>query len=223
LELTKDLHKEKQGSLILGAEMFETDDQLIRDEYLSGTIKEKNFKKEAKIWPNYETDYRPLVNFAKENNLEFIATNVPRRYASVVHKGGFEALEELSDPAKALFAPLPINYDPELPGYKGMLEMMGGMGHANDNLPKAQAIKDATMAHFILQNFKQGKVFIHYNGGYHSKNSEGIVWYLNQQNKDLKILCISAEEQPQLDSLNSEFKQTANFILAIPETMTKTY
>ncbi len=83
---------------------------------------------------------------------------------------------------KKFIAPLPIDYNPELPGYKGMLEMTGGMGspHANDNLPKAQAVKDATMAYFILKYLQQGTIIIHYNGTYHSNNFEGIYWYLKK-------------------------------------------
>ncbi|MDZ7741991.1 MAG: ChaN family lipoprotein [Bacteroidota bacterium] len=224
LELTCDLFTENDSAnIILGAEMFEADDQLILDEYLGGVIKESNFEKEAKIWPNYKTDYKPLINFAKENQLEFIATNIPRRYASVVHNGGFEALDGLTDEAKSYIAPLPVQYDPELEGYKSMLEMMGSMGHGSENLPKAQAAKDATMSYFILKNWENGKIFIHYNGAYHSKNFEGIVWYLKQENPDLNILTINSEEQAQLDSLKSELENTADFILVIPEVMTKTY
>jgi len=224
LEISKSLLEEKQGDLILGAEMFESDNQLLIDEYLNGLITEKNFEKEVKLWPNYKTDYKPLLEFARDNQFDFIATNIPRRYASVVHKNGFEGLEDLSLQAKSYIAPLPIVYDSTLPGYKGMLEMMGGMGgHVNTNLPRAQAIKDATMAHFILENYKKGKLFIHFNGAYHSKNFEGIIWYLKQARPRLNILSISSEEQSQLESLNSEYKGTADYILVIPENMTKTY
>ena len=77
---------------------------------------------------------------------------------------GFEGLETLDKHAKMFIAPLPVPYDPELPGYKAMLDMGGGMGgHASDNFPKAQAIKDATMAHFILESLEEGKIFIHYH------------------------------------------------------------
>ena len=55
---------------------------------------------------------------------------------------------------KTWMAPLPMDYDANLPGYVKMVEMMGGHGGAN--MPKAQATKDATMAYFILQHFKPG-------------------------------------------------------------------
>ncbi|MCF8233467.1 MAG: ChaN family lipoprotein [Bacteroidales bacterium] len=224
LEISKSLFEEKGTDLIMGAEMFESDNQLLIDEYLNGLITEKSFEKEARLWPNYKTDYKPLLEFAHENQLDFIATNIPRRYASVVHKNGFKGLEDLSLQAKSYIAPLPVVYDSTLPGYKAMLEMMGGMGgHVNTNLPKAQAIKDATMAHFILEHFEKGKLFIHFNGAYHSKNFEGIVWYLKEAHPQLNILTISSEEQKELDKLKEEYEETADYILVIPEDMTKTY
>ena len=224
IELTKDLFAEKKENLVLGAEMFESDNQLLLNEYLSGKVKEKNFEEEARLWKNYKTDYKPLVKFAFDNKLPFIATNVPRRYAALVNSKGFEALDDLSSEAKQLLPPLPIKYDPELEGYKSMVEMMRSMDstHATDNIAKAQALKDATMAHFILENWTAGKLFIHYNGTYHSENFEGIVWYIRQAKPNLKILTIASVEQDELDSLVEENQGLADFTLCMPTSMTKT-
>jgi uncharacterized iron-regulated protein len=95
LELTKDLYAQKGKNLILAAEMFETDNQLIIDEFLNDIIKESSFESEARLWKNYSTDYKPLVSFAKKNNLSFVASNIPRRYASLVSSGGFDALQKI--------------------------------------------------------------------------------------------------------------------------------
>jgi len=224
LELTKDLYSEKKENLVIGAEMFESDNQLLLDEYLSGKIKERNFEEEAKLWKNYKTDYKPLVKFALENKIPFIATNIPRRYASLVNKSGLEALDSLSIEAKSLLPPLPIVYDPELKGYKELVQMMKeNGGHDTLNIAKAQAVKDATMAYFILRNWKEGKVFIHYNGTYHSDNFEGIVWYIRQEKPDLRIMTISSVEQEGLDTLAKENAGLADYILCIPSSMCKTY
>lgn len=224
LELTKDLYAEKADKLVIGAEMFETDNQLLLDEYLSGEIKERNFEDEAKLWKNYKTDYKPLVKFALENEIPFIATNIPRRYASLVNKKGLEGLDSLSNEAKAFLPPLPIVFDPELKGYKEMVEMMKEAGgHDTLHIAKAQAIKDATMAYFILQNWKEGKAFIHYNGTYHSDNFEGIVWYIKQAKPDLRIMTISSVEQDSLVSLTEENSNLADYTLGIPSSMTSTY
>ncbi len=218
-ETTKDLSKKR--SLTMGAEMFEADNQSQLNAYLVGEIDQKAFDTVARLWNNYSTDYKPLVDFAKTKNIKFVATNVPRRFASLVFKGGFEVLEELSDEEKSWMAPLPITYDATLPGYVKMKEMMGG--HGGDNLPKAQAIKDATMGYFILKNRENNKLFIHYNGSYHSDDYEGINWYLNRGDSNLKIVTVSVVEQENVKKFNKENKLKADFIIVVPTSMTKTY
>jgi uncharacterized iron-regulated protein len=219
-ELTSDLYGAAGQSLVLGAEMFETDNQLLLDEYVGGKIAMKNFEAEAKLWPNYQTDYKPLVDFAREKKLRFVGTNIPRRYAAMVSKGGFEALSGLGREALGLMAPLPMPYDSTLPGYKAMMNMGG---HSSANLPKAQACKDATMAWFIVQNLTPGKVFLHFNGSYHSDNFEGIVWYLRHYRPGVKILTISSIESDNPAQPGDEIKGKADFILVVPSTMTKTH
>ena len=223
-ELTADLFSLKGDRLVLGAEMFESDNQLLVDEYLSGIITEQKFEDEARLWNNYKTDYKPLLKFAHKHGLPFIATNVPRRYANLVYREGFEGLDSLTDEGKKLIPPLPVLYDPELPGYKAMMEM-GQMGrdHVNENLPRAQAIKDATMAHFILRHWSPGKLFLHYNGAYHSDNHEGIVWYIREQREDAKIMTISTVLQENTDSLAAASKGKADFVIVVPSTMTRTF
>jgi uncharacterized iron-regulated protein len=223
LQVVKDLFT-KQSDMAIGMEMFEADNQLILDEYLQGIIEEKHLQSEAKVWDNYETDYRPLVEFAREHQLKVIASNIPRRYANLVYRKGIEALDSLPDRAKQWIAPLPIEVDLSLPGYKDMMEMMGGHGEGNnaENLVRSQAVKDATMAYFILDAAKEGTV-LHFNGSYHSQNREGIVWYLKQANSVLKIATIHTVEQEDIETLEEEHKNTADFIICIPSDMTKTY
>ena len=222
LELTKDLYETIKDKLVLGAEMFETDNQVVLDEYLNGLISESSFESNARLWPNYKTDYKPLVLFAKEIKLKFVATNVPRRYASMVNSKGFEGLETLSDEAKTFLPPLPVKYDAELNCYKSMMEMEGMGSHVTPNFPKAQAIKDATMAHFILKNWSKGKLLIHYHGSYHSENFESIYWYLKQANPDLKIVTIHTVSQAEISELTEENKGKADFTICVDEDMTKT-
>ncbi len=222
-ELTADLYAAKGKNLVLGAEMFESDNQLIVSEYVAGLVKEKNFEAEARLWPNYKTDYKRLLNFARDSSLTFVATNIPRRYAAMVNKSGFEILNTLDKNALQFIAPIPIQYDSSLACYADMVKMMGDMpAHVTANIAKAQAMKDATMAYFILKNFTPGKTFLHYNGSYHSDNFESILWYLKQANPALKIVTISSVEQKELKSLEKESEGKGNFILVVDETMTKT-
>jgi uncharacterized iron-regulated protein len=219
LELTKDLAEKK--ALILGAEMIETDNQVPLNQYLKGEINQKKLDSTARLWPNYKTDYKPLVDFAKERNIPFIATNIPRRFASIVFKKGFEGLENLTPEEKSWIAPLPIAYDAELPGYVNMMKMMGD--HTSPNMPKAQAVKDATMAYFILKNRKDNSIFIHYNGTYHSDNFEGIYWYLKKTAPSLEIITIATIEQKELKKISTDDYNKADYILVIDEDVTKTH
>ena len=219
LEFTKDLAQKKD--LVLGAEMLEADNQTQVNQYLKGEINQKQMDSSARLWKNYKTDYKPLVDFAKEKKFSFIATNVPRRYASLVFKKDLVALDSLSAQEKSWIAPLPIEFDINLPGYKSMMGMQGG--HAGEKMPKAQAIKDATMAYFINKNRKENSVFIHYNGTYHSDNFEGINWYLRKLDAGIKIVTIATVEQKDITKLEAEHYNKADFILVIDEDVTKTY
>ena len=223
LELTKALQKEKGSNLVLGAEMFEADGQLLLDEYLAGEITEKNFEKESKLWPNYSTDYKPLVKFAKENGLYFVATNIPRRYASKVAYEGVETLNDLSKQARSYMCRLPFDVDSTLPGYNALLHMSMGPHGSSENFMNAQAIKDATMAHFILENLGKDQTFLHYNGAYHSNNFEGISWFLKQKKSKLKIVTISSREVTDVSSYDNSADPDADFMLYIDEDVTKTY
>lgn len=220
LELTKDLYEVKKNNLVLGAEMFEADDQIALNEYLQSKISDKTLKDEVKLWPNYGTDYKPLLNFAKENKLPFVAANIPRRYANLVYTKGIEKLDSLDSEAKKWICPLPMKYDPELRCYKEIFESAGG--HGGQNLPKSQAVKDATMAYFILKNWSKGKTFIHYNGSYHSNYHQGIEWYLKQENPSLKVFTIGSTEQAAVDTLAKDAMGLADYIICTPESMTKT-
>ncbi|MEB8346525.1 ChaN family lipoprotein [Flavobacteriaceae bacterium KMM 6898] len=218
-EVASNLAKTKP--LILGAEMFEADNQIPLNSYLNGTINQKGLDTLARLWPNYNTDYAPLVNFAKERQLSFIATNIPRRYASLVYKKGLEVLDTLTPQEKAWIAPLPIDFDPKLPGYQDILKMMGD--HGTPELVMAQAIKDATMAHFILNNYNPGSRLLHFNGAYHSNNYEGILWYLKLSAPNYAYATISTVSQDIIDKLLPEHNGLADFIICVDSHMTNTY
>jgi uncharacterized iron-regulated protein len=205
----------------VGMEMFEADNQRTIDALLKKEIDRKTFDTTGRLWPNFATDYAPILDLATQNNWPFIATNIPRKYARLVHKGGFDALDSLEPGEKQHIAPLPINYDADLPGYKNMLTMMGA--HASPKLPMAQAIKDATMAHFILKNLIASQHFVHLNGTYHSDNYEGIGWYLKDYRPETTFTTISTVSQKDVSKLAPEHLGKADFIIVVVENMTTTY
>ncbi len=220
-ELTREMYAVHSNHLSLGAEMFEADNQYIFDEYLKDQISEKNFQNEVRLWPNYNTDYKPLVEFAKKFKIPFIATNIPRRYANVVFKGGTEPLNALSELAKSFMVPLnEFVFDSTVTCYKDLLE---SMEHGGLFMAMAQAIKDATMSYFLLKNSKKNSVFLHFNGTYHSDHYQGIVHYLLKSVSRDQIMTISTVVQADISSLEEGNENLADFIICVPETMTSTH
>lgn len=221
LELAKALHADYRNDLIIGAEMFETDNQLLIDEYFSDQISQKSFENEVRLWKNYKTDYKPILEFAKNNNLKFIATNVPRRYANSVFYNGLAILEQLSAGARSFIAPLPIVIDTNLNSYQDIRKMSGE--HTAEFMMEAQAVKDATMAHSILKNSSGNTVFLHLNGAYHSNKYEGIISFLVPKVQIDKILTISTVSQDNVDHLDIKNYNLADFIICVNSEMTLTY
>lgn len=229
LKTTEALYREKGEQLVLGAEMFERDNQKGIEAYLSGKIDMEQFKDSVRLWENFKTDYRPLLDFAKTHELKFVATNVPRRYARLVAHNGLDTLVKLPKKEKAHIAELPIKVDMETPGYKEMKTIFKkhDMGNAKTmNFIGAQALKDATMAESILKNQKGRQLFLHFNGNYHSKNYGGIYWWLKKRKgwlKNLKVAVISVAKtkDPEL-SLPKEHA-VVEYNIVVPADMTKTY
>lgn len=223
LELKTLEYLKQKSTIAMGAEMFEADQQDMLNDYLLGKVTQEELDSSTHLWLNYTTDYKPLLDFAKKNHLPFCATNVPRKYASFVYKNGLDELQkDLDEEEKKFSTPLPMEYNPELPGYKAMLQMEGH--HANAKFPEAQALKDATMAYFIYKHYSENhNQFIHFNGDYHSKNYEGIYWYLRQKDKDIKITTISSVEQENVNKLDKDHIGRADFIIVTDKKMTKTY
>ena len=222
LRLLKALEASKD-KLVLAGEFFERDDQLNINEWFADRITERNFEAEVKLWNNYKTDYKPLMLFAKSKGIPFIASNVPRKYASLVSREGLSGLETLSDEAKTYIAALPVTVDKELPGYKGMAEMMHGSPMNMDYMIEAQAIKDATMAYSLFNALENGKTILHINGSYHSNNYEGIVWYILQRFPEMALMTINTVEQENVNELEEKHLGTADYIMVTPLDGPKSY
>jgi len=226
LEVTQSLYESVGDKLILGAEMFENGNQLVMDEYLAGFYdEEKMIPEMTQMWKNYKTDYKPLLDFAKEKKIPFIATNIPRRYAAMINKDGKDALKKLSPEASKMVSPdLLKYYDPNVKAYAEMKDKMGGHVPKNmDNIQLAQASKDATMAHFMLKNYKKPMLFLHFQGSYHSDNDQGIIWWVNKLKPGLDIKSISTITRTDWDKLNDKEKAAlADYSIVVPDNMTQT-
>ena len=217
---------ENNNKLKVGMEMLEADNQLIIDEYTSSTISSDRFEEECRLCPNHSTDYEPLVYYAKRHHLPLIATNVPRRYASVVKEKGLAFLDSLSAEAKRYLPKLPIKYVENKNAQEGFA-LMGVLGKAKENKPQlmaqAQAIKDATMGWFIAQNLKKGEQMIHFNGTYHSDARNGIIPYLLEYRPKTTISTIRAVRQEEIDKIEKDYLGLADFYICITEDMNVSY
>lgn len=225
LELTQDAFAQHGTNVMLGFEMFEQDQQAVLNRYLQGAFPEKNVKDSLRLWPNYETDYAPLIEFAKKNNLPCIADNIQRKYASLMFKKGRAAFDTLPPRILQQMADPQFEIDTNLSQYQALKEMASHMpaGSGGTYMLESQAFKDATMAKFMISNMKSNSFFIHYNGAYHSDFYQGIMWYVLKAKPDLRITTISTVTQSDINSLEKEHLGRADFIICVPENMTRTH
>lgn len=179
----------------LSMEMFERDVQIIVNEYLNGLITEKQFLDSSRPWGNYKTDYRPLVEFAKEKRLEVVAANGPRRYINMVSRGGRDTLNGLTKEAKAWLPPLP--YSTPSDAYAAKFKaLMGPMPEAKmgiDNILSSQSLWDASMSYSVFRALKSNKtsLVVHLNGGFHTESRLGTVEHLLKYRKKTRVIVIT--------------------------------
>jgi uncharacterized iron-regulated protein len=180
----------EKRDVMLSLEMFESDVQIVVDEYLKDLITEKHFLSSSRPWGNYETDYRPLVEFAKEKKLKVIAANAPRRYVNMVSRLGRGSLEKLTPEAKKSLAPLPFGTSSVLYSEKFNALMEG---HGSENILDSQTLWDSTMAFWISKNLKKKKnnLIIHLNGSFHTESRLGTVEQLLKFKPKAKILVVT--------------------------------
>jgi uncharacterized iron-regulated protein len=201
-ELFKALHQLKGNQLALSLEMFETDCQTPLNDYLQGFITEAQMIKDARAWGNYK-DYRPLVEYAKEQSLAVIAANAPRRYVNLVARRGMKSLDSLSKEAKQWLPKLP--YDTLDGAYaKKFWDLMAG--HGRPSIYHSQSLWDAAMSNSMHQYQKKHKkeLIYHLCGRFHSDDKLGTAEQLQRRNKKLVIKNVTCIPKEQANSMSKE-------------------
>jgi uncharacterized iron-regulated protein len=168
---------------------------MVVDEYLAGLITEQHFLSSSRPWGNYKTDYRPLVELAREKHLAVLAANAPRRYVNMVSRGGRETLAGLSDEAKEFIAPLPYPEASQAYANK-FLDLMKDSPDPQGRNPRiinSQALWDATMAHSIAKYLSRNKraLVVHLNGGFHTENRLGTVEQLAHYRRKARSIVVT--------------------------------
>jgi uncharacterized iron-regulated protein len=135
-EILAAVHR-KKGTVALTLEMFERDVQGVLDGYLAGHYKESQFLKASRPWPAYKTDYRPMVEYAKEQGFPVIAGNAPRRLVNFVTRNSPEELTILPEAELQWLPPLPY-YIPDEGRYVEKLRNLFASfgGSKKDESPK---------------------------------------------------------------------------------------
>jgi uncharacterized iron-regulated protein len=219
------LHAQYADKVVLSMEMFETDGQLVLNEYLAGTIDETRFSRDIRLWSNYK-DYRPMIEYAKQNKIPVIAANPPRRYVNLVSRRGMRSLDSLSKEAKKFLPPLP--YDTLTGRYREkFVEIMkDGPGGNNPNVYYSQSLWDAGMSYSIykfLKDNKHKKVF-HCVGGFHCEEKLGTAAQLQKRNKKLKILNIASFSDASFNNPDWEkFSYKGDYIILTNPDLKKTF
>lgn len=210
--------------MALSMEMFHTDVQLIVDEYLQGSISEKNFIKEARAWNNYK-DYKPLIDFAKEKGLHVTAANAATRYSNLVTRSGLEGLKSLSKTSKVFLPPLPID-TADGKYYAKFIETMGGHNMGGMKIYQTQNLWDATMAWSIARYIKKnkGSKVLQLNGRFHSDEQLGTFAKLRTISPKLilrNISCFYANDFSNPDW--NKYKQQGDYIIVTDPAIKRTY
>ncbi|MGI8884991.1 MAG: ChaN family lipoprotein [Pyrinomonadaceae bacterium] len=207
-----------QRKPVLSLEMFERDVQIVLDEYLKGQISETHFLSSSRAWGNYKTDYRPLVEFAKEKNIEIIAANAPRRYVNMVSRLGRDSLKQLSPEAKKWLAPLPFG-EASAAYTKKFNALMGSRTDSTSShnpMLASQSLWDATMAFSIAENLRQDKnaLIVHLNGSFHTENRLGTVEHLLSYRPKTKILVVTMRYEEDFKKFDkSKFSNLGDFVI----------
>jgi len=195
-------------SVGLSLEMFERDVQTVVDEYLKGLITEQHFLLSSRPWPNYKTDYRPLVELARSKKLAVIAANSPRRYVNMVSRNGRDALNALSPTAKSWLPPLP--YGEPSDAYSGKFKaLMGSTNEAQmgiDKILASQSLWDAGMANSVANYLKANKnaLVIQLNGSFHTESHLGTVEHLLKYRPKTKVLVVTMKYADDITKFDKE-------------------
>jgi uncharacterized iron-regulated protein len=130
-------------------------------------------------------------------------------------------LESLPEHVRKMFLPtLPIQIDTTLASYQEIKKMAM---HGGKFMMEAQAVKDATMAHFIEKYWSPGKVFLHLNGAFHTNRHEGIISFLSKSWLKKDMLVISMTTQADINKLEEDNKGLGDYIFCFSEDYAKSH
>jgi uncharacterized iron-regulated protein len=220
--------KRRNVPVLLSLEMFERDVQPMVDGYLTGASTEPQFLEKSRPWPRYTTDYRSLVEMAKDASWPVVAANVPRKYAASIAKGGLGSLTGLPADERSMIA---ADMQCPLDGYfDRFVKTMGEHPGSNSGAPdpdqraiveryyQSQCAKDETMAESIAAAIERRRgplVVVHFTGAFHSDFGTGTVERVRRRLPGRRVAVISVIPRSDLDGLTpaGEDLQRADYLV----------
>ena len=225
----------KRRAVALSLEMFERDVQTVLDEYLAGLITERHFLLSSRPWRNYETDYKPLVEYARTHHLPVIAANAPARYVSRVSSQGPDSLKSLPKVAVKSWLP-PLPFPPASESYATKFNrFMGGAAapaagtsttaqaspHGGLHLLEAQTLRDASMAYSISEYLKRGHdpLVVQVNGTFHSEERMGVPEQLARYRSKARAVVVTIVPADTFPNFDADLGRLGDFVIITERVM----
>lgn len=181
-------------NVTLSMEQFTRDNQAIVNTYLAGEIGEGTLIKQGNAWPNYTSDYRPLVELAKANNIDIIAANAPKQIIRCIAKEGISYIDKLPADERVWLAE---NINTQDSPYKThfMASMHHGDESQNESKFASQVTWDETMAesivNYLSDDLNAGKQVLHIAGKFHTENGLGTAASILARAPELKVVIVT--------------------------------
>jgi uncharacterized iron-regulated protein len=221
----------RRANVTLAMEMFERDVQPALDGYLAGRTPETGFLALSRPWPHYATDYRPLVEFARAQKWPVVASDVPRRLASLVSRRGLKIILDSISAADRAFAARDIicPHDDyfarfaktmsDMPSHSGdsTSESAAEKSAAIERIYQAQCIKDETMGESVASAFAAAPpkaLVVHVNGAFHSDYGLGTAERVKRRLPGKRVVVVSFVPVHDLDAIGGTPQRTlADYIV----------
>jgi len=179
-------------NVTLSMEQFTRDKQAIVNAYLASEIGEGTLIKQGNAWPNYTSDYRPLVELAKTNKIDIIAANAPKNIIRCIAKEGIGYVDKLPTDERLWLAE---NINTQASPYKThfMASMHHGDESQNENKFASQVTWDETMADSIVNYLADNpnKQVMHIAGKFHTENGLGTAASILARAPELKVVIVT--------------------------------
>lgn len=222
-DLVEALFRRRGADLVIAMEMFDRDVQSVLLRYISGDADEFQLRTEARPWPDYVRDYRPLVQFAREKGIVVLAANAPADLAARVRKEGLAAVQG------APFLPRSVSV-PEDDGYEAFRQMMAGHpGVGPETIHRyyeAQCLRDDSMAEEVVDWVQKKRaagrrpLVVLVCGHGHSDHRRGAVARMLGRMPTLDVRVVSAEESDEVGLGRGYYtspKTIGDYVVVVPK------